>query len=153
MSAEIYYLLLSCRSLDREQRSCNFGVACIAGRHLHVTQANSSAYFLPEGLKVHFHSGKFSAERKFCNVIGQHKFSIGKKICWKFSTFNTKSWKISTLSVENFLEWKWACFQSGLKLGTNNKILFENYWLKSSTFCSIERDIQNLHIYPECLQL
>ena len=45
------------------QRSCNFGVACIAGRHLHVTQANPSAYFLPEGLNVHFHSGKFSAER------------------------------------------------------------------------------------------
>jgi hypothetical protein len=60
-------------------------------------------------LKAHFHSGKFSAERKFCKIrLADKKFPSEKYFeVVKFQLL-TMIFSENFLSVEIFLEWKWA---------------------------------------------
>jgi hypothetical protein len=61
--------------------------------------ANCSKKTCNIALKAHFHSGNISRRKKVLqNVIGRHKFSVGKKFwSWKFSTFknDTQFWNFS----------------------------------------------------------
>jgi hypothetical protein len=51
----------------------------------------------------------FRRKKILQNVIGRHKFSVGKKFwSWIFWTFNNDIFGNYFLSVENFHEWKWA---------------------------------------------
>jgi hypothetical protein len=67
-------------------------------------------------IKAHFHSGKFSAERKFCKMwLADTNFPRKKILKLKVFNFLTMIFSENFLSVEIFLEWKWA-FKQDLHL-------------------------------------
>jgi hypothetical protein len=64
-------------------------------------------------VKAHFHSGKFSTERKFCEMwLADTNFTLEKNCKVENFQLLKMTFPENFLSVEIFLEWKWALKRS-----------------------------------------